>query len=126
MGVELDRDDDDDDDDEEEEEEEVKGFELRRAGRRGRRGVEKKDSGYYSFLTEHPPVNPKTMGEGVRHTSSECVRVCVCVCVCVFGFHSHILLFFSIYCCSNAVFSLFLSFFIFYLSFFQYVCVCVF
>lgn len=43
--------------------------ELRRGGR-GRMGVEKKDSGYYSFLTEHPPVSPRTMGEGVRHTTS--------------------------------------------------------
>ncbi|KAK7076245.1 hypothetical protein SK128_028007 [Halocaridina rubra] len=43
--------------------------ELRR-GNRGRMGVEKKDSGYYSFLTEHPPVSPRTMGEGVRHTTN--------------------------------------------------------
>ncbi|KAG7173267.1 Dual specificity protein phosphatase 16-like [Homarus americanus] len=45
------------------------GVELRRSGR-GRMGVEKKDSGYYSFLTEHPPVSPRTMGEGVRHTTT--------------------------------------------------------
>ncbi|XP_071531687.1 uncharacterized protein [Panulirus ornatus] len=43
--------------------------ELRRGGR-GRVGVEKKDSGYYSFITEHPPVSPRTMGEGVRHTTT--------------------------------------------------------
>lgn len=30
---------------------------------------EKKDSGYYSFPTEHPPVTPAIMGEGVRHTT---------------------------------------------------------
>ncbi|KAK4324951.1 hypothetical protein Pmani_004440 [Petrolisthes manimaculis] len=45
------------------------GVELRQGGR-GRRGVEKKDSGYYSFITEHPPVSPRTMGEGVRHTTN--------------------------------------------------------
>ncbi|CAL4062979.1 unnamed protein product [Meganyctiphanes norvegica] len=31
---------------------------------------EKKDSGYYSFPTEHPPVTPGIMGEGVRHTTT--------------------------------------------------------
>ncbi|XP_063613395.1 uncharacterized protein LOC134786669 isoform X2 [Penaeus indicus] len=44
--------------------------ELRHSGR-GRMGIEKKDSGYYSFLTEHPPVSPRTMGEGVRHTTTD-------------------------------------------------------
>lgn len=50
------------------------GVELRQGGR-GRRGVEKKDSGYYSFITEHPPVSPRTMGEGVRHTTSKTVSM---------------------------------------------------
>ncbi|XP_069960213.1 uncharacterized protein [Cherax quadricarinatus] len=43
--------------------------ELRHGGR-GRMGMEKKDSGYYSFISEHPPVSPRTMGESVRHTTS--------------------------------------------------------
>ncbi|XP_045599102.2 uncharacterized protein [Procambarus clarkii] len=46
------------------------GVELRRGGGRGRVGMEKKDSGYYSFISEHPPVSPRTMGEGIRHTTT--------------------------------------------------------
>ena len=45
--------------------------ELRPANAKGRSGVSRNDSGFYSFPIEHPAVSPRTMGEGVRHTSSK-------------------------------------------------------
>ena len=46
-------------------------IEFRSPHAKGRSGVSRNDSGFYSFPQEHPPVSPRTMGEGARHMSSK-------------------------------------------------------